>query len=158
VNARIVAVGKLRERWQRDACDEYLKRLGRYGQVSVAEVKDLPEPDKPVKALEERVLREEGRALLKHIGERDFAVALCVRGDAPDSVEFAGMLSRMMREGRPLVFVIGGSLGLSEEVLSRADTRVSMSNMTFPHALARVVLLEQLYRAARINANERYHK
>lgn len=158
MNVKILAVGKLKERWQREACDEYIKRLGRYMPLMVVEVKDLPEPDKLNEALEKRVVEQEGRELLRHIGERDFVVALCIRGEAPDSVRFAGMLSRWALEGRQVAFVIGGSLGLSDEIIARADARLSFSNMTFPHALARVVLLEQLYRASRINANERYHK
>jgi 23S rRNA (pseudouridine1915-N3)-methyltransferase len=158
LNVKIIAVGKLREAWQRGACDEYLKRLRRYAPTEVVEVKDLPEPDRPNAALEQKVRLQEGREILKCVRERDFVVALYIHANAPDSLRFADMFARWAEHGKSPVFVIGGSLGLSDEVLGRADACVSLSNLTFPHALARVVLLEQIYRAARINANERYHK
>lgn len=158
MSVRVIAVGKLKDSWQRGAVDEYVKRLSRYMPLEIVEVKDLPEPDKPSEALQKKVLLQEGQSILQKIKERDFAIALAIRADAPDSIAFAEKLASWFLKGRDIVFVIGGSLGLSEAVLARADARISLSNMTLPHALARVVLLEQLYRAARINANERYHK
>lgn len=158
MNATILCVGRLKERWQRDACAEYLKRLTRYGEVRVVEVDDLPEPAHPSEALERQVKEKEGRALLRQIKPGDRVVALCVQAEAPDSVALARKIEGWSMDGRRLVLAIGGSLGLSDEVLARADARLSFSNMTFPHALMRVILLEQLYRAARITAGERYHK
>ena len=158
MNATVLCVGRLRERWQREACEEYLKRLSRYGSVTVEEVDDLPEPAHPSEALERQVKEKEGRALLRRVRPGDRVVALCIRADAPDSPGLARRIERWSMDGRRLVLVIGGSLGLSDEVLARADERLSFSNMTFPHALMRVILLEQLYRSARITAGERYHK
>lgn len=155
---RILCVGKLKERWQRDACAEYTKRMGRYGGVEILEIEDLPEPAKPNEALERQVMQKEGAQLLRHIRREDRVIALCVQGEAPDSVQWAGRMRAWSMDGRRMVFVIGGSLGLSPDVIERADVRLSLSNMTLPHALARVVVLEQVYRAARINAGERYHK
>ena len=158
MNALILCVGKLKEDWQREACSEYLKRLSRYGAVRVQEVEDQPEPAKPSQALLEQVLLREGRALLKLIKPADRVVALCIQGDAPDSPGLARKFEDWAQDGRRLVLVIGGSLGLSGEVLARADERLSFSRLTFPHPLMRVILLEQLYRCARISAGERYHK
>ncbi len=158
MNAVVLAVGKLREKWQRDGCDEYLKRLSRYGKYELASVDDVREPDRPSDALNRQVMDREGASLLRLVKPDDFVVCLSIDGDAPDSVRLARLTAGWAQTGRRIVFVIGGSLGLSEHVLDRADFRLSFSNMTFPHGLMRVVLLEQLYRAERINAGERYHK
>ena len=103
-------------------------------------------------------LDKEAAALLKHIRPEDFVVCLCIQAAAPDSVALAKLTRSWAAAGRRVVFVIGGSLGLAKSVTDRADYRLSFSNMTFPHGLMRVILLEQLYRAERINAGERYHK
>ena len=157
MNAVILAVGKLKEDWQREACQEYLKRLTRYGSFEVVEVPDQPEPEKASEAQIAQILEKEGRELLRRIRSEDRVVALAIKGAAPDSVELSSMLSGWA-DGRRLVLVIGGSLGLSPEVLKRADARLSFSNLTFPHALMRVILLEQLYRSCRILAGQKYHK
>jgi 23S rRNA (pseudouridine1915-N3)-methyltransferase len=157
MSIRIVCVGKLREGWQRDACREYLKRLTRYFDVEVVEVGDQPEPERASRAQIAQLLEREGREILRRIRPDDRVVALCIDGRAPDSVQLAGLL-RGWSDGRRLVLVIGGSLGLSQEVVARAEMRLSFSNLTFPHALMRVILLEQLYRSARILAGQRYHK
>lgn len=158
MNALVLCVGRLKEKWQKDGCAEYLKRLSRYGRVEVAEVEDQPEPAHPSEALNRRVMDAEGQALLKRIRSNDFVIALCIRAQAPDSEELSKLIEGWSMSGRRLVFVIGGSLGLSEDVLKRADQKLSFSNLTFPHPLMRVVLLEQLYRAERIRTGERYHK
>ena len=157
MNVMILAVGKLKEDWQKAACREYLKRLTRYGNFEVVEVSDQPEPERASAAQIAQVLEKEGRELLRRIRPDDRVVALCIEGKAPDSVGLARMLEGWA-DGRRLVLVIGGSLGLSDEVLSRAEMRLSFSNLTFPHPLMRVILLEQLYRSARILAGQRYHK
>lgn len=158
MNGLILCVGKLKEKWQQAGCDEYLKRLSRYGKYEVIAVDDVREPDKPSEALNRQVMAKEAAALLKHIRPDDFVVCLCIKGEAPDSPGLARMMAKWVNLGRRVVFVIGGSLGLADEVTDRADVRLSFSNMTFPHGLMRVVLLEQIYRGERINAGERYHK
>ena len=158
MNATILCVGKLKEKWQADGCAEYLKRLSRYGRYEIVAVDDVREPDKPSEALLRQVMEKEGAALLKHIRPNDRVVCLCIRAEAPDSVRLAVIPGEWASDGRRAVFVIGGSNGLSDSVLRRADERLSFSNLTFPHGLMRVILLEQLYRAERIRAGEKYHK
>lgn len=158
MNAVILCVGKLKEKWQQDGCAEYLKRLSRYGKYEIIAVDDLREPEKSSEALIRQIMDKEGTALLKHIKPTDRVICLCIKGEAPDSVALSRKMEVWSGDGRRTVFVIGGSNGLSEAVLQRADHRISFSNMTFPHGLMRVILLEQLYRAERIRTGERYHK
>ena len=158
MNAVILCVGKLKEKWQAEGCAEYLKRLSRYGKYEVIAVDDEREPDKPSDALIRQAMEKEGQALLKHIRPNDRVVCMCIKAPAPDSVKLAQITGAWAADGRRVVFVIGGSNGLSDEVLRRADDKLSFSNLTFPHGLMRVFLLEQLYRAERIRAGERYHK
>lgn len=158
MNAHILCAGALKESWQRDACREYLKRLARYGKYSIEEVPDEPEPASLSQALITRAIDKEGYALMARLRPRDRVIAMDARGQALSSEELAARAAAWAQDGRRTVFVIGGSCGLSENVLARADMRLSLSNMTFPHALARVILLEQLYRAERITRGERYHK
>lgn len=158
MNACVLAVGSLKEKWQKDGANEYLKRLSRYGKYEMQEVADEPEPAKPSPALNEMVMEKEGKSLLSRIKPTDKVVALCINGNQLSSEGLAEETEKWALEGKRVVFVIGGSLGLSGKVIDRADYRLSFSKMTFPHPLMRVILLEQLYRAARINAGERYHK
>ena len=158
MNIAIACVGRLKEPWQREAFAEYCKRLSRFGTYAVREVDDLPEPPHPSEAANRAVMEKEGKALLKQIRPGEYAIALCIRAKAPDSEALAAHLGELSAQGKRLVFVIGGSLGLSDEVVARADERLSLSNLTMPHALARIQLLEQLYRAEKILAGERYHK
>ena len=154
----VLCVGKLKEKPYRQMADEYLKRLGRYGKYEEAEVPDLPEAAGSA-ALEEQVRVKEGEAILSRVRPGDRVIALTIPGKMTDSPALAAHLQdlRVGGAGR-IVFVIGGSLGLGKNVLERADEEMSMSPMTFPHQLARVMLLEQLYRAEKILAGERYHK
>ncbi len=158
MSTAVLCVGKLREKAYRQMADEYLKRLGRFGKYEEIEVPDLPE-NTGSPALEEQVKTREGEALLARIRPGDRVIALTIPGRQADSPELAEHL-RALRTGgvSRIVFVIGGSLGLGKNVLARADEELSMSRMTFPHQLARVMLLEQLYRAEKIGAGERYHK
>ena len=158
MNGVILCVGKLREKWQQQGCEEYLKRLSRYGKYEVIAVDDLPAPEKASDAQIRQVMDREGQALLKHIRPTDRVIALCIRAEAPDSVKLSRILESWSGDGRRNVFVIGGSNGLSDTVLARADAKLSFSNLTFPHGLMRVILLEQLYRAERIRTGEPYHK
>ena len=155
----VLAVGKLREKPFRQMADEYLKRLGRFGKIEEIEIPDLPEPAGGSPAQEEQIRSREGAALLEKIRPGDYVIALTIPGRRPDSPALAARMAELRNRGASrLVFVIGGSLGLGENLLARADEELSMSPMTFPHQLARVMLLEQLYRAEKINAGERYHK
>ncbi|MBO2516025.1 MAG: 23S rRNA (pseudouridine(1915)-N(3))-methyltransferase RlmH [Clostridiales bacterium] len=154
----ILCVGKLKEKFWQDAAGEYVKRLQRYVKLEVIEVPDLPEPANASDADREQVKEKEGKALLSRIRPGDRVCALCIEGPQVESPELAKRMKADEQTGARRVYVIGGSLGLSDEVLKRADDRLSMSKMTFPHALARVMLLEQLYRGAKIGAGERYHK
>lgn len=158
MNATILCVGKLKEKWQTDGCNEYLKRLSRYGKVEIEAVDDVREPEHPSEALIRKGMEQEGAALMKRIRPTDRVVCLCIKAEAPDSVALSKMIQSWTGDGRRLVFVIGGSNGLSDEVIRRADHKLSFSNLTFPHGLMRVILLEQLYRAERIRTGEPYHK
>jgi len=158
MNALVLCVGQLKESWQKEACAEYLKRLSRYGKFEIKQVPDESEPANSSPALQKQIMDKEGAALLRHIKDTDRVVALCIKGDAPDSVGLSRQFDTWAQSGRRIVLVIGGSLGLSQDVLSRADHRLSFSNLTFPHPLMRVILLEQLYRACKISAGEKYHK
>ena len=159
MNVRILCVGKLKEPYFTDACAEFQKRLGRFCTLSVTEVPDEKAPESLHPADEEQVREKEGARLLKAIGEKDFVVALAIDGRSLSSEEFAAFLSEKEQSGtRTVTFVIGGSLGLSKAVLQRADRSLSFSRMTFPHRIARLLLLEQLFRAYKINAHEAYHK
>ena len=155
----IICVGKLREKYFLDAADEYLKRLKRIMPVTVIELPDEPEPAQPSDKLNEAVMKREGEKILQKIGPQDHVIAMCIDGRQYESTELAAKMSNLFTQGKSNVtFLIGGSLGLHSDVLKRANERMSMSKMTFPHQLARVMLLEQLFRAAKINAGERYHK
>ena len=159
MSAAILCVGTMKDNAYREMADEYLKRLSRYGKYEEIEIPDLPEPAGNSVALEEQVKTREGEALLAKIRPGDRVIALTIGGKTRSSEELAKHLADLKTGGvSSLVFVIGGSLGLGKNVLARADEEMSMSPMTFPHRLARVMLLEQLYRAEKINAGERYHK
>ncbi len=158
MNATILCVGKLKEKWQQEGCAEYLKRLSRYGKYEIIAVDDEREPDRPSEAQLAQIKEKEGAALLRHIRPTDRVIALCIKAPAPDSVALSKQLAALCGDGRRNVFVIGGSNGLSEAVLARSEMKLSFSNLTFPHGLMRVILLEQLYRAERIRTGEPYHK
>ncbi len=158
MNVTLLCVGRLREKYWSDACAEYLKRLSRYGRTEVIEVPDLPEIKNASEADNRKVMDREAAALMKYVRGDDRVICMCVNAPQWDSPALAEKVKSADLAGRRLVFVIGGSLGLGEEILRRADEKVSMGRMTFPHQLARVMLLEQLYRSAKINSGERYHK
>jgi len=150
----VLSPGKVRESWLQDGINEYVKRLGRYCQVSLQQVDDVPDSWPADKAV-----AEEGRRLLARIKPQDWVVALDLNGSQPDSRELAEWLPRWFQAGgSALVFVIGGSNGLAPAVLERTQARLCLSRMTFTHQMARLLLLEQCYRAFRIQAGEPYHK
>lgn len=155
----MVAVGKIKEKFYTDAVLEYGKRLSRYCKLEILQVADERTPDGAGKALERQIKDREGERILSQIREGAYVIALAVEGKMMSSEEMAGKLERLGIEGKSqVVFVIGGSLGLSEAVLRRADEHLSFSRMTFPHQLMRVILLEQIYRSYRIMAGQPYHK
>ena len=159
MNIRILSVGKIKEKYFRDAVDEYRKRLSRYCTVVSVQVEDEKTPDGAPAALEDQIRRTEGQRLLKNLKDDDYVIVLAIEGRMQDSVELSENINRLMLQGRSsLTFIIGGSLGLSPEVLKRADQLLSFSRMTFPHQLMQVILLEQIYRSFRIMRNEPYHK
>lgn len=154
----IIAVGRQREAPFKAAALEYQRRLTRYCKLDVREVQDEREPDRLSEALIVRAMEAEGRRVLDQVKPGDIVVALCVEGRQVDSLAFSRLLEDWHTRSAQVCFVIGGSLGLSGEVLNRADLQLSLSNMTLPHQLARVVLLEQMYRGFKIISGERYHK
>ena len=154
----LICMGRLKERYWREAADEYEKRLSRFGKFEEIELPDLPEPANSSPAIEAQICEREGKAILQKVREGDIVIALCIGGKQLDSVQLSQTLTRYGDTGRRVVFIIGGSLGLSPQVIVRADFKLSFSPMTFPHQLARVMLLEQTYRAMKIASGERYHK
>jgi 23S rRNA (pseudouridine1915-N3)-methyltransferase len=159
VKIKIIAVGSIKEDYWRVALEEYTNRLSLYTKVEICEVKDEPAPPHMSKVLQEKVKLKEGTKILNKIKSKDLVVAVDLNGPQRDSETFAKYLdSLFVRGNSEIVFVIGGSLGLSPEVQSRADEVVTLSKMTFTHQMTRVILLEQIYRAFKINRNETYHK
>lgn len=155
----VVCVGKIKEKFFGDAVREYEKRLSRYCKLSIVELQDEKTPDGASAALEEQIKRREGERILKALPEGAYTVALAIQGKQCSSEELAETIEKLGVNGTShIVFIIGGSLGLSEEVLLKADYLLSFSKMTFPHQLMRVVLLEQVYRSYRIISGEPYHK
>ena len=155
----LITVGKMKEKPYRQMADEYLKRLSRYGKTEEIELPDLPEPANSSLAIEAQIKEKEGESILARIKPADYVIAMTIPGKQWDSPGLSRHLDDLMTRGSSnIVFLIGGSLGLSDKVLARADEEMSMSKMTFPHQLARVMLLEQLYRAMKIRSGERYHK
>lgn len=155
----MLAVGKIKEKYLVQGISEYAKRLSRYCKLEIAEVADEKTPDKAGDAVEAQIKETEGRRLLKYIREGDYVVALAIQGKMLDSIELSKLVENLGIQGESsLVFVIGGSLGLSDEVMRRADYLLSFSKMTFPHQMMRMILLEQIYRGYRIMMREPYHK
>lgn len=154
----LICMGRLKEKYWRDAAAEYEKRLSRYTKFETIELNDLPEPANSSPAIEAQIKEKEGAAILAKIRPDDAVIALCIDGRQLDSVKLSTRLTQLQDSGRRVVFVIGGSLGLSDAVIARANEKLSFSPMTFPHQLARIMLLEQVYRGCKIAAGERYHK
>ena len=159
MNINIIAVGKIKEDFLKKACQEYQKRLSRFCKLTVTELADEPMSDRPSKSETQAVLKKEGNKILSAIKPGDLVIALCVEGKQMASEQFAEFIRKATVSGTSsFTFIIGGSLGLLEEIKKQAKCRLSFSEMTFPHQLMRVILLEQIYRACKINANESYHK
>ena len=155
---RIICVGRSKEKYWDAAYAEYLKRLKGYCSPEVIEVKESRLPANASPADEQNVISNEGRDILAKIGSGEYVIALDISGRELSSEELAGLIADTSFNYSKITFIIGGSLGLSDEVKRRADMRLSFGRITLPHQLARVVLLEQVYRAFKINAGEAYHK
>lgn len=159
MNITIIAIGKLKEKYWTDAVREYSKRLGSYCSLSIVELKECPLRANPSAADEEAVKISEGADILSRIRPSDYVITLEIKGKGLSSEQLASKIDELGINGRSnVVFVIGGSLGLSPQVSKRSDFKLSFSAMTFPHQMMRVILLEQIYRSFRIIRNEAYHK
>lgn len=147
---KIICVGKVKEKFFVDAIKEYSKRISKYTKLEIIEVAD--------EALESVAMKKEGERILSKIKDNDYVITLEIEGNSLSSVEFAKKIDNNFNSNKNLTFVIGGSYGLDDSVKSRSDYKLSFSKLTFPHQMFRVLLLEQIYRAYKINNNENYHK
>ena len=149
---KIITVGSIKENYLKEAIIEYKKRISKYTNIEIIEVKDegLVEPSKAI------IL--EGEKILKHISDKDYIITLEIEGKELNSEEFAQKLDKIQLESSTITFIIGGSYGLSQNIKEKSKLHLSFSKMTFPHQLFRVILLEQIYRSYKINNNESYHK
>lgn len=156
---RILAVGKLKERYWTEAQAEYAKRLSRFSEIEVVEISEERAPDNASEAQEAQIRQAEAERFRRQFSAKSFVVALDLGGIEPDSVQLSERLQQWMMRGMgEIVFLIGGSTGLDRALSASAHVRMSLSKLTFPHQMARIVLLEQLYRAFKILGNETYHK
>lgn len=159
MNIYIIAVGKIKEKFLREAVDEYKKRLSRYCKLEIIEVPDEKTPDNASEKEEELIKEKEGAQILKHISDKMYVISLEIEAKQPSSEELAAKIKELSIKGESnIAFVIGGSLGIAKSVRQRANLKMSFSRLTFPHQLFRVMLLEQIYRGFRINGGEPYHK
>ena len=149
---KIICLGKIKESYFNDAIDEYKKRISKYTDLEIIELEDIANKSKEV------TLEKEKEDILKHINKKDYIIALTIEGNQLDSVELAKKIDNIFISYSNITFVIGSSYGLSEEIKNMANYKLSFSKMTFPHKLFRILLLEQIYRAFKINNNEEYHK
>lgn len=155
----IITVGKIKEKYLNDAINEYSKRLSKYCKLEIIEVADEKTDENASDLMNKQVRDKEAERILKHIKNDSFVITLEILGKMLTSEELAAKIDNLGVMGRShITFIIGGSLGLGDDVLKRSDFKLSFSKMTFPHQLMRVILLEQIYRAYRINFNEPYHK
>ena len=152
MRVKLICVGKLKEKYLKEACNEYSKRISGFGKIEIVEVPDEKDDRPDAKSIE-------GKKILKNIRSNEYVVTMEIKGEAQSSEQLAEKMSTLAVKGiSDITFVIGGSNGLHEEVSKRADYKLSFSKMTFPHQLARVMLLEQIYRAYKINQGSKYHK
>lgn len=159
LSINIICVGRLKDKFFEEASGEYLKRLKAYAKVNITEIKAVELPDAPNASLITAALEKEGSEIMKKIPSNAKVVTLCIEGKLFSSEDTAKLIADTALAGcSEIVFIIGGSYGLSDAVKQRSDVRLSMSKMTFPHRLARIMLLEQIYRGFKINAGEKYHK
>jgi 23S rRNA (pseudouridine1915-N3)-methyltransferase len=156
---QIVSVGKLREKYLKDACSEYLKRNSRFCSIKVIEVAEEKVPETLTKAQKETVLKKEAERIKNVLPKNTFTIVLDLKGEKPDSIKFSQQISSWMLEGKSnITFIIGGSIGLDRQLVQESNYSLCLSDLTFPHQLVRVILLEQIYRCFKIINNEPYHK
>lgn len=159
MNVTVIALGKLKEKYLKDAIDEYAKRIGAYARLDIVELNPVKLSDNPSQAEIENALNKEAEDIKKKIPNNSFVFSLCIEGKEKSSEDFAKEIKNATVNGKSnIVFIIGSSFGLSPEIKRLSDNRLSFSPMTFPHQLMRVMLLEQIYRAFQINNNGKYHK
>ncbi len=149
---KIITVGAIKEKYFKDAIEEYYKRIKKYTSIEIIEVKDEGLVE------EKKAINLEAEKIKRYISEKDYLITLEIEGKEFTSVEFSNKLNQILIENSNITFVIGGSYGLSQEIKDKAKLHLSFSKMTFPHQLFRIILLEQIYRAYKIINNERYHK
>ena len=158
LNINIICIGKIKEKYLKDAIDEYSKRLSKYCKLSILEVPDEKIPDKLYPSLEENIKEKECNAIIKNLKKDSFIIALDLKGKEFTSESFSKELENISMQKSNITFIIGGSLGLTNELLHLCDLKICFSKMTFPHQLIRVFLLEQIFRAFKIQNNETYHR
>lgn len=149
---KLITVGQIKEKYLKEAIEEYKKRISKYTNIEIIEVKDEGLVE------EEEAKNKEAEKINKHISDRDYLITLEIEGQQMTSPDFAKKIDNILIENSNIVFIIGGSYGLSDKIKNKAKVHLSFSKMTFPHQLFRVLLLEQIYRAYKINNNESYHK
>ena len=155
----VITVGKIKEKYLKDAIAEYSKRLSKYCKLDIVEVADEKTPDNASETVENQIRAKEGERILKYVKDDAYVITLEIKGRQVTSEELADKIDTLGIQGTShITFIIGGSIGLGEEVLARSDYALSFSKMTFPHQLMRVILLEQIYRSYRIIHGEPYHK
>ena len=158
IKITLITLGKLKEKYLRDAVDEYAKRLSRYCKLDVVELTPINLSEKPSQGEIDAALLKEAEMVEKRIPEGSVVTALCVEGKANTSEQFAELIDKNTNSGKNMCFIIGSSYGLSDSIKQMANLKLSLSEMTFPHQLFRVMLLEQIYRAFKINEGSTYHK
>ena len=158
IKVTFITLGKLKEKYLRDASDEYVKRLSRYCKIEIVELAPINLPEKPSQNEIDSALLKEAEMIEKRIPDGSFVTALCVEGKSLSSEQLASFVENNTNQGKNMCFIIGSSYGLSETIKQKSDLRLSVSAMTFPHQLFRIMLLEQLYRAFKINEGSTYHK
>ena len=157
VNIKVVAVGKIKESFHKEQINEYLKRLSRYTKISIIEVEEAKTKDESLSSINNALIKE-GENILKQIKENEYLILLDLHGNDMNSEDFAKKMDQVISLGKSIVFAIGGSYGLSDEVRKRSNFSLKLSKMTFTHQMTRIIILEQVYRSFKINNNETYHK
>ena len=157
LHINLYCVGKVKEQYLRDAIDEYLKRISKYCSISIIELPDKPIPEKSNSTLESQIIEAESNEIINKLNMSSYKIALDVTGKQYTSEEFAEKITKIQLSNSTISFIIGGSLGLSDDLKRICNEKVSFSKMTFPHQLMRVIFLEQLFRSFKINNNEKYH-
>lgn len=158
IKITLITLGKLKEKYLRDAVDEYSKRLSRYCRLDIIELNPITLPEKPSQSEIEAALQKEAEMIEKRISPQSVIVPLCIEGKELSSEQLAEFVDTNTNSGKNMCFIIGSSYGLSDKIKQRADLKLSLSKMTFPHQLFRVMCLEQIYRAFKINEGSTYHK